>query len=287
MHSSTSVGPRNAKSGAFTLIELLVVIAIIAILAAILFPVFAQARAKARQTACLSNTKQIGTGLMMYAQDYDETMVQAWFGNPGTSKNSTDPTIARYKWMDAVQPYIKNFDLFKCPDAPAGIFGGMTGKFIPYNQLGVAGNGTNANGEDDRFYGSYAANSAYWASGDTAVRGVANASAPLASVANPAGTIWAADGNGSYQIAIENVAQDPKVVAKAGGYDYVSWQGKFEANRQEGALVGRHQGSINSIYCDGHAKNLRLTDLVNDRPKLANGQPDMNQPIRAFTPGDD
>jgi prepilin-type N-terminal cleavage/methylation domain-containing protein len=64
-----SKGPRG-----FTLIELLVVIAIIAILAAILFPVFAQAREKARQTACLSNVKQLGTGVMMYAQDYDETL---------------------------------------------------------------------------------------------------------------------------------------------------------------------------------------------------------------------
>ncbi len=65
--------PRNHRS-AFTLIELLVVIAIIAILAAILFPVFAQARAGARQATCLNNMKQIGTGLMMYAQDYDETL---------------------------------------------------------------------------------------------------------------------------------------------------------------------------------------------------------------------
>ena len=66
---------------AFTLIELLVVIAIIAILAAILFPVFAQAREKARQASCLSNLKQIGLGAMMYAQDYDETIVPVQTGN--------------------------------------------------------------------------------------------------------------------------------------------------------------------------------------------------------------
>ena len=64
---------KNHRSG-FTLIELLVVIAIIAILAAILFPVFAQAREKARQTTCLSNMKQLGTALLMYSQDYDETL---------------------------------------------------------------------------------------------------------------------------------------------------------------------------------------------------------------------
>ncbi|MCS6831601.1 MAG: DUF1559 domain-containing protein, partial [bacterium] len=63
---------------AFTLIELLVVIAIIAILAAILFPVFSQAREAARKSSCLSNTKQFGTGILMYAQDYDEAIVP-WF----------------------------------------------------------------------------------------------------------------------------------------------------------------------------------------------------------------
>jgi prepilin-type N-terminal cleavage/methylation domain-containing protein/prepilin-type processing-associated H-X9-DG protein len=83
----------------FTLIELLVVIAIIAILAAILFPVFAQARAAARKTACLSNNKQIGLGLMMYAQDYDETF-------PFCANNS-DVNIPRVDWYDAVEPYIK------------------------------------------------------------------------------------------------------------------------------------------------------------------------------------
>jgi len=86
----------------FTLIELLVVIAIIAILAAILFPVFARAREKARSASCLSNVKQIGLAILMYAQDFDETYVDArWWGN--------------YFWCDRVVPYMKNTQLFVCP----------------------------------------------------------------------------------------------------------------------------------------------------------------------------
>src|SRR5579875_1263967 len=91
----------------FTLIELLVVIAIIAILAAILFPVFAQAREKARQISCLSNLKQIGTGISMYVQDYDETFFQLPY--------TTDPPHLT-AWSDLVQPYIKNTAVFTCPD---------------------------------------------------------------------------------------------------------------------------------------------------------------------------
>jgi prepilin-type N-terminal cleavage/methylation domain-containing protein/prepilin-type processing-associated H-X9-DG protein len=93
----------------FTLIELLVVIAIIAILAAILFPVFAQAREKARQTSCLSNQKQLGLRTMMYVQDYDETY-------PMTA-NYGEPIAMRTLWSDMVAPYLKNRDIFKCPSA--------------------------------------------------------------------------------------------------------------------------------------------------------------------------
>src|SRR5436305_7895257 len=99
------------KQRAFTLIELLVVIAIIAILAPILFPVFAQAREKARQSACLSNLNQIGTALMMYTQDYDEAFPCNWYG----SLWPTTPNGKAYKWMDAVFPYVKNEQVFTCP----------------------------------------------------------------------------------------------------------------------------------------------------------------------------
>src|SRR5687768_13942745 len=98
-----SLKPTNGRN-AFTLIELLVVIAIIAILAAILFPVFAQAREKARQSACLSNVKQIATSYFMYAQDYDGQYTQ----------NRYDGRTP-YTWKTAIFPYVKNIDVYRCP----------------------------------------------------------------------------------------------------------------------------------------------------------------------------
>src|SRR5947209_2680216 len=88
--------PSTQARRAFTLIELLVVIAIIAILAAILFPVFAQARAKARQTSCLSNTKQMGTGLYMYTQDYDEMLAGNATGNSSAAAPNSSTADAGY-----------------------------------------------------------------------------------------------------------------------------------------------------------------------------------------------
>jgi len=118
----------NRSSRGFTLIELLVVIAIIAILAAILFPVFAQAREKARTTSCLSNFKQGALAWLMYLQDYDEEMVPMWTGGhpgqPGAYPGGG--TSNDLLWPDLLNPYIKTWQIFHCPSSadPGGVWGG-------------------------------------------------------------------------------------------------------------------------------------------------------------------
>ncbi|MFO7947237.1 MAG: DUF1559 domain-containing protein [Armatimonadota bacterium] len=104
--------PYRSRNAAFTLIELLVVIAIIAILAAILFPVFARAREKARQSSCLSNMKQIALALEMYAQDYDERYLRVH-----GALHSDDEALYNeiHDWYPAIQPYVKNDQVFRCP----------------------------------------------------------------------------------------------------------------------------------------------------------------------------
>ena len=102
---------RAHASKAFTLIELLVVIAIIAILAAILFPVFARARENARRSSCQSNLKQIGLGILQYTQDYDENFPLA-VSIPGSV------TPLPWGWADEIQPYLKNTQIYQCPSDP-------------------------------------------------------------------------------------------------------------------------------------------------------------------------
>src|SRR5205809_999569 len=127
----TRTARRPREWNAFTLIELLVVIAIIAILAAILFPVFAQARAKARQASCLSNMKQVGLAWTMYAQDYDETSAnpvfigRIWVQSAGGCKNQGSPVagtkITRCDdlyFQDLIRPYAKNEGFAYCPNVP-------------------------------------------------------------------------------------------------------------------------------------------------------------------------
>jgi len=111
----------------FTLIELLVVIAIIAILAAILFPVFARAREKARQTACLNNVKEMGLGMLMYAQDYDEMFPAMSLGPvtpipviPEHPEFGRHATLGYFNcWSNGIYPYIKNVQIFLCPSTTA------------------------------------------------------------------------------------------------------------------------------------------------------------------------
>lgn len=105
---------------AFTLIELLVVIAIIALLGAILFPVFARAKESARRTGCLSNCKQLGLGTMLYADDYDEMLPPPYQFNVGRLSDWKTASFygQPFLWMDCVLPYVKNYQIFACPSRP-------------------------------------------------------------------------------------------------------------------------------------------------------------------------
>ena len=248
---------KGNKAG-FTLIELLVVIAIIAILAAILFPVFAQAREKARQISCISNLKQIGLALIQYQQDNDETLCNAWYGTNGWQ--ASDPATGKYKWMDAVYPYVKSTGVFSCPDDSGGLMpqdgnanssvaGSATGKYIPYFQLKQP---------DDTHYGSYAMNSAYFDNGDITLRGPGTGqgiSITIAQLQSPASTIWVTDGEG-YQVSW-NMEDAPGGNVKPTMYKGYLTLGRTW-NCTDAPAIQRHQNTTDMLFCDGHAKSMRL-----------------------------
>ncbi len=203
------------KRQGFTLIELLVVIAIIAILAAILFPVFARARENARKSTCQSNLKQIGTGCMMYTQDYDEKVI-----------GYSDP--ATLLWAEKLQPYVKNTQIFLCPSnsspwqcpASYGI-----GYHAPESDAGVRGFKVT--------YGFNAWNSGY-GSPPNMRSGAAGlgASVSMASVNLPAETILATDGT----------------CARVWGIPFT-----VEVNKNTAGYT-KHMDGNNYVFIDGHVK---------------------------------
>jgi prepilin-type N-terminal cleavage/methylation domain-containing protein/prepilin-type processing-associated H-X9-DG protein len=130
----------------FTLIELLVVIAIIAILAAILFPVFARARENARKSSCQSNLKQLGMAVQQYAQDYDETYPGLYISSPSAVSyvlpNGTTYTSTHVLWPTLIYPYVKNIQVYNCPSSSykwTGVYSGTMCYGINEQSFGSAG----------------------------------------------------------------------------------------------------------------------------------------------------
>ena len=233
---------RMRKPAGFTLIELLVVIAIIAILAAILFPVFAKAREKARQTACLSNMKQIGTGVMMYVQDYDELYPMRYGGAcPPDCEN--DKTRS---WKNMIVPYIKNYEIYRCPSNPSG------------RQLDAVGNG-HAN-QVGVFAGGYA----MWLPDAWLSSQIGNGAGypqSLAGVPAPADHLLILEHSyrwpdtGPYLGYQEPAPNDPNIVPGPS-----SWNSGHSKNR------------CNIIYMDGHVKFKYLKQTFEER-----GSPPLNE----------
>ena len=238
------------NSSAFTLIELLVVIAIIAILAAILFPVFAQAREKARQTSCLSNTKQLATSVLMYVQDYDETFPQAAYIGPRPAAVTVPVALpaggpAVLTVYDLLQPYLKNIQIFNCPSYSPGLDW--------YSRLGALWSG------GFRYVG-YVPNFGLFGDnlcgggGMPALKGGYTPTVSLAAASFPAETIMFYDGTH------RNEAAAPTV--KLGAQNFLA--------------DGRHNDGSNVNYSDGHSKWVRYgsnpapgqvtTSVVNGRP---------------------
>jgi len=218
---------------AFSLVELLVVVAIIAILAAILFPVFARARENARRSSCQSNLRQIGLGALQYTQDYDETLFRSFYGSATADSDAT----TNYKWMDAIFPYVKNEQVFVCPSDST----------ITYHF------------RDGKNYGSYGLNGAYNVVGDayTPPRSSANSLVSWSQIGVPSETVWMADNanapsptnpGGSQAFYWATPASNPAI--------------SNSHPKQLQNIIERHLDTTNVLFCDGHVKAFKLDALA-------------------------
>ena len=207
----------------FTLIELLVVIAIIAILAAILFPVFAKAREKARQASCLSNIKQLSLGFLQYAQDYDEVMCLALM-DPGAAGTPGNVWGNRRYWPELMEPYLKNRQILLCSSDSSPWYSGGGGAVAPL------------------MYFSYGYNLNYLLNESSPSLGcVGLAGRPLSIQQRPAEKI---------------LVCDSESCASSGLAACAVWTGDANGFGDDVAIAGhyRHNGGVNVGYCDGHAK---------------------------------
>jgi prepilin-type N-terminal cleavage/methylation domain-containing protein/prepilin-type processing-associated H-X9-DG protein len=227
---------KKCNDKAFTLIELLVVIAIIAILAAILFPVFGRARENARRSSCQSNLKQIALGIKQYVQDYDEKMPLSIV----SESNSYSPTAYRTipaGWADAIQPYIKSLQIYQCPSEPNGVQDDL-----------------NPSKED---YTDYWYNAALSWNDDT-TNPLYNVAVSEAALANPTLTILNGDGGRHATEAYRFGSARFRTTGNSsyGNYQstYPTWSGSsIMATTFPGGST-RHFEGVNLSFVDGHVK---------------------------------
>lgn len=222
----TSLAVKGARK-AFTLIELLVVIAIIAILAAILFPVFARARENARRSSCQSNLKQIGLGILQYSQDYDEKFVPCGLNIGGQSP-----------WAEVVQPYMKSKQVFRCPSNPQEISMALTPTTARITTNYIAnGNRTTQLSNSGFNYARPLDNCEHTDSTITLARSLSEAVEPARSI---------------------SVCEFTLVGTTAG--NYANLQSTSQVNGQLNPT--NHLGTSNFLFIDGHVKSLKPTATV-------------------------
>ncbi|BCM89911.1 hypothetical protein IAD21_01761 [Abditibacteriota bacterium] len=265
---------RSSFRPAFTLVELLVVITIIAILAAILFPVFARARENARRASCQSNLKQIGLGLIQYAQDYDEYLPFPMVG--ANARSGGNDVYSGYVWQDEIFPYVKSEQIFNCPSARFGNPGDADLP-LPFRFSNPAG--STVRGTYAKSIGSYTINASYQRDDQTPfstlppVTSVNAGGQPLTPahltvVAAPATTFWVGEHN-SYMggdpldlhpvaFGVIKASANILTLQTSGGQgDYPALAGYIDTR-----LTQRHLGTTNVLFCDGHIKAMKFGQLV-------------------------